>query len=258
MTYKSRPIAKHSGPPLRRQSTRRLAERRPTCAAASPEPAKIDKTKVSVILVEGERVHRRAWIGPKRIFPEARRITIRWKLDLILLNPPKSHFFDTSSWGEFCDVTLSLKQAWQPDCAGWVKIDDYRCRQAFRHFVNLLNRAVYGSAFRRHGKRLRVLPVLEKGEIRARALRPWECGASGRWHVHCAIELPSHLDAIALENIIRECWAKVEWGYGRILVRDGANAGWIDYMLKDRQKSEFDGFLDCIIIESLHNPIADA
>ena len=47
-------------------------------------------------------------------------------------------------------------------------------------------------------------------------------------------------------------------GYGRILVRDGANAGWINYMLKDRQKSEFDGFVDCIIIESLHNPIADA
>jgi hypothetical protein len=170
----------------------------------------------------------------------------------------KSHFFDTSSWGEFCDVTLTLKQAWQPDRGGWVKIDDYRCRQAFRHFMNLLNRAVYGSAFRRHRKRLRVLPVLEKGEVRAGALRPWECGASGRWHIHCAIELPSHFDAITLENMIRECWAKVEWGHGRILVRDGANAGWIDYMLKDRQKSEFDGFLDCIIIESLHNPIADA
>src|ERR1035438_8839226 len=42
----------------------------------------------------------------------------------------KSHFFDTSSWGEFCDVTLTLKQAWQPDRSGWVKIDDYRCRQA--------------------------------------------------------------------------------------------------------------------------------
>ena len=52
--------------------------------------------------------------------------------------------------------------------------------------------------------------------------------------------------------------SKVEWGYGRILVRDGANAGWINYILKDRQKSEFDGFVDCIIIESLHNPIADA
>jgi hypothetical protein len=41
-------------------------------------------------------------------------------------------------------------------------------------------------------------------------------------------------------------------------VRDGANAGWINYMLKDRHKLEFDGFVDCIIIESLHNPIVDA
>ena len=29
-------------------------------------------------------------------------------------------------------------------------------------------------------------------------------------------------------------------------------------MLKSSQKSEFDGLLDCIILESLHNPIADA
>ena len=35
------------------------------------------------------------------------------------------------------------------------------------------------------------------------------------------IELPSHFDAVALENLIRDCWAKVEWGYGRNLVRDG-------------------------------------
>jgi hypothetical protein len=93
---------------------------------------------------------------------------------------------------------------------------------------------------------------------RAGALRAWERGTSGRWHIHCAIELPSHLDAVALENLIRDCWAKVELGYGRILIRDGADAGWINYMLKDRQKSEFDGFGDCIMIESLHNPIADA
>src|SRR5271155_5760572 len=90
----------------------------------------------------------------------------------------KSHLFDTSSWGPFCDVPLTLKQARQSDRGVWTKIHDYPCRQAFRHFMNLLNRAVFGAAFRRHGKRLRVLPVLEKGEVRARALRPWECGAS--------------------------------------------------------------------------------
>ena len=170
----------------------------------------------------------------------------------------KSHLFDTSNWRPFCDLTLTLKQTRQSDRGAWVKLDDYPCRQAFRHFMNLLNRAVYGAAFRRYSKRLRVLPVLEKGEVRARALRSWEHGRSGRWHIHCAIELPSHFDAVCFESLIRSCWAKVEWGHARILVRDGASAGWINYMLKDRQKSEFDGFLDCIMIESLHNPIADA
>jgi len=70
--------------------------------------------------------------------------------------------------------------------------------------------------------------------------------------------MPSHFDGVAFEKSIRDCWAKVEWGYGRILVRDGANSGWIDYMLKERQKSVFDCFVDCMLIESLHNPIADA
>jgi hypothetical protein len=148
-----------------------------------------------------------------------------------------------------------LKQGHQADGGGLIKIDHHQCRQAFRHFMNLLNKAVYGSAFRRHGKRLRVLPVLEKGEVRARSLRRWERGTSGRWHIHCAIELPPHFDAFALETLIGDCWAKVELGHRRILVRDGANAGWINYMLKDRQKSEFDGLLDCVIIESLHNPM---
>jgi hypothetical protein len=170
----------------------------------------------------------------------------------------KLHLFDTSSWGPFCDVTLTLKQARQSGNGAWIKIEDYSCRQAFRHFMNLLNRAVYGAAYRRFYKRLRVLPVLEKGEVRVSALRSWERGRSGRWHIHCAIELPAHLDAVSLEKLIRDCWVKVDLGYGRILVRDGANAGWINYMLKDRQKSAFDGLLDCIIIESLHNPIADA
>src|ERR1700733_7634244 len=170
----------------------------------------------------------------------------------------KSHLFDTSSWGKFCDVTLTLKQARKSDNGMWVKIDDYPCRQAFRHFTNLLNRAVFGAAFRRYGKRLRVLPVLEKGDLRAPALRSTASSASGRWHIHCAVELPSHLDAVSLERLIPVCWQKVEWGYGRILVRDGADAGWVAYMLKSRQKSEFDDFLDCILLESLHNPNAGA
>jgi hypothetical protein len=174
------------------------------------------------------------------------------------LRSAKSYLFDTSSWGPFCDVTLTLRQARRLDTGGWMKIDDYQCRRAFRHFANLLNREVYRGAFRRHGKRLRLLPVLEKGEVRACALRLEERGNTGRWHIHCAVELPPHFNAVALEKSIRRCWARVEWGYGGILVHDGTDTGWINYMLKGRQKSEFDGIFDCVIIESLHNPTASA
>ena len=69
--------------------------------------------------------------------------------------------------------------------------------------MNLLNRATYEDTS--NSESLRVLPVLEKGEVRARALRSWDRGTSGRWHIHCAIELPSHFDGIVLENLIRDC-----------------------------------------------------
>jgi hypothetical protein len=103
------------------------------------------------------------------------------------LRAAKAHLFNISGWGAFCDVTLTLKQIRQADCGAWVKIDEYRCRQTFRYFIGLLNRAVFGAAFRRHQKRLRVLPVLERGEIHAPALKVTQRGTSGRWHVHCAI-----------------------------------------------------------------------
>src|SRR5579863_666063 len=196
-------------------------------------------SKKSGILLKGRSKH-----APERVLcsgATAQRSTSVMYVNTysteVMLDPfesAKSHFFDTSSWGPFCDVTLTLKQARRSDGGAWIKIDDYSCRQAFRHFMNLINRAVYGAAFRRYGKRLRVLPVLEKGEIRTRVLRSWQCDTFGRWHIHCAIELPSHLDAVALERLIRGCWVKVEWAYRRILVRDGTNVGWINYMLKDR------------------------
>jgi hypothetical protein len=175
-----------------------------------------------------------------------------------LVKQAKSSLFDVSHWGPFCDVTLTLKQARQADNGAWVKINECECKRTFRLFINRVNQAVYGNAVRRHNKRLRVLPILEKGEVRSRTLRPLERGNSGRWHIHCAIELPSHFDAETFERLINDCWARVDWGYDRVLVRNGTDRGWIDYMLKGGQKSEFNTLLDCIILESLHNPIADA
>ena len=68
---------------------------------------------------------------------------------------------DTSAWDLVSAVTLTLKQAlWSEGCR--IFADEHQCTRAFRHFMNLLNRAIYGSAFRRSKKRLRVIPVLRR------------------------------------------------------------------------------------------------
>ena len=115
--------------------------------------------------------------------------------------------------------------------------------------MNLLNRAVYGNAAHRHGKRIRVIPVLEKAALPVQAIGLTSHGqsnTSGRWHFHCAVELPARIDATELERLVSNCWAKVHWSYHRTLTRDGANCGWINYILKPWQKSEFDDWSDCI------------
>src|ERR1700730_8959210 len=184
-------------------------------------------------------------------------ITIRWKLDLILLNPP-NHTSSIRAAGCILRCDPNLEASSSPRQRRLGKDRRLSVQTGFSALHEPTQQSGIWSGISSIRQKPRVLPVLEKGEVRARALRSWDRGTSGRWHIHCAIELPSHFDGIALETLIRDCWAKVEWGYGRILVRDGANAGWINYMLKERQKSELDGFVDCIIIESLHNPIADA
>ena len=154
--------------------------------------------------------------------------------------------FGTEHWRSICDVTLTLKQSFQlPDTKTRVYIDEFQCRDAFRHFMKMLNRAVFGNAARRNGKRLRVISVLEKD-------------AHARWHYHAAIEPPPHVDEAEFLRMIRKCWRKVDWGYEQTCVRSGADAGWIRYMLKPRQKSGFETWSDCIDWFSFHNPIADA
>jgi hypothetical protein len=160
-------------------------------------------------------------------------------------NVAESQHFDTSNWHSICDLTLTLKQGRKADNDAWIKLDENQCRKAFAVFMHRLDNAVYGNATRRHGKRVKILPVIEKAK-------------NGRWHYHAAIELPAHLDAVQFEQMVCDCWSKVDWGYDRILLRDNADRGWLYYMLKPYQKSGLERYSDCIDWESLHNPIVDA
>jgi hypothetical protein len=115
---------------------------------------------------------------------------------------------DTSNWRSICAITLTIKQARLSAVpagapytapAMWFAADEIRCKKAFRHFMSLLNRTVYGSAYRRHNKRLRVIPVLEKS-------------CAGRWHFHAAIEPPAHLDVVDFETLIHQMLAADTFG----------------------------------------------
>jgi hypothetical protein len=151
---------------------------------------------------------------------------------------------DTSRWPPFCAVTLTLKKGRQSDVGFWVQADEQQAKTAFRVFINRLNKRVFGNAAHRFGKKLGVIPVVEKETY-------------GRWHIHAAIEMPSRFNPVAFRELIVDCWSHVDWSRERVDFKESANQGWIKYMLKGRQKSDLETWSDCIIWESFH-PFVDA
>ena len=70
-----------------------------------------------------------------------------------LADQAKLRLFDIRHWGPWCDVTLTLKQALQSGYRAKIFLDEHQCKRAFRHFMTLLNRAVYGNTVKLHGMR---------------------------------------------------------------------------------------------------------
>jgi hypothetical protein len=114
-----------------------------------------------------------------------------------------SHLLSVESWNSPCAVTLTLKQA---ESQSDFKIfgDWIQYSEAFRLFMKSLNRSTYKNAFRYYGKRLRVIPILEKS-------------CSGRFHYHAAIDKPKHIKFTDFGQLIRDCWSRADWGYDRSL-----------------------------------------
>lgn len=152
---------------------------------------------------------------------------------------------DTSQWRAIVGITLNLKQSAQTLDGSFTLIDEHACKKAFRRFSNALNREIYRSAHRHHGKRLRIIPLLERS-------------ASGRWHYHVAVEPPEFMDGEVLATLAMKRWEQTDLGYGHGQVCAQADIGWLKYMTKFRTKEIFEDFLDCLDVEALHNPIASA
>jgi hypothetical protein len=141
-------------------------------------------------------------------------------------------FCDITLWNNAIAVTLSLRQViWSNGLS--IDLTPERCSRNVRHFLNVLNRLVYGNATKRFGQAVSILPVIEHDETH-------------RYHVHAAIDCPEHLTVEAFSAMIREAWYRTDWGYKYIHIDASADAGWVTYMTKRRQKTDYGLSIDWV------------
>lgn len=119
-------------------------------------------------------------------------------------------------------VTLSMKQY-----AHGHKLDNDKAIQNLSHFMNLMNKKAFGNAFTRYGKRLSVVPILERS-------------MSHRLHYHLAIDNPYPNDPMIFDYHVHTMWRKTDWGYSEIDIQHDANSGWINYITKFNSHDEVD------------------
>lgn len=107
-----------------------------------------------------------------------------------------------------------------------ISLDDKRSDRNFTHFMNRLEKRVFGSSGKRYGKRIKRFPTLER--------------KNGRFHVHVLIEKPKFNDGTILDQdtyikLINDSWGETFFGYDQVHISelDDLNPrGWGEYITK--------------------------
>jgi hypothetical protein len=116
-------------------------------------------------------------------------------------------------------ITLTMKKR---NGGRWA--DSIVASENFRQLRNRIEHLLLGSAAKQYGRRLLMVSVVE-------------ISADNRLHYHCIINRPYHCSFERFCLIVREQWQKTDFGYNEVYLQDQANEGWINYILKQRQKS---------------------
>lgn len=135
-------------------------------------------------------------------------------------------FLQSIEFSKAAAVTLTMKKR-----SGAKVADDINASENFRHFRNRLDNVILGSRAKRYGAKLRMLVVMERS-------------ADYRLHYHCIIERPYYCSIERFDAAVRDQWLKTEFGYRQVDIQDQPNAGWTDYILKQRQKSSLVDSID--------------
>jgi len=112
-------------------------------------------------------------------------------------------------------VTLTMKQSVRHQ-----KLDKYLATRNMRHFLNNLNRSIFGNASKRFGKKIEVIAVQETSN--------WQ-----RLHYHLLIKVPDRISIDEFSNLILQHWKSTDFAYNENTIRTCHSSGWISYMLKN-------------------------
>lgn len=140
----------------------------------------------------------------------------------------------TSEWPAPFAVTLTLRQCVDvPNGFSSVKLwlNETAAVQNFRHFLNKLNRSVFGKAACRYGKGIGCIPVLEGG-------------GDKRLHYHAIIDCPRPDLLTDFPLLIADHWRSTQWGYWQIDCQANPDDGWLTYITKFRDKPNLADAID--------------
>jgi len=140
-------------------------------------------------------------------------------------------------WRQPFAVTLTLKQVRWIDGSVQVSLTPEIASRNVRHFLNVLNKQVYGSASQRHGKRLRSLVAFEGSGTK-------------RLHCHLMVDCPRPDLVETFPASVARAWSAADWSDCQIDVRP-CDDGWLTYMTKFRDKPDFASAFDW---DLCHNP----
>jgi hypothetical protein len=115
------------------------------------------------------------------------------------------------------------------------RIDALVSQQNFRHFRNLLNRHLFGNAYKRYGKQLMMFVAREGDQHH-------------RHHLHVIIEKPDNVDTEVFVSLVMHFWSKTRFGYHEhhyeCPTTEGREIGWVNYCLKKRSKEDLASSVD--------------
>lgn len=145
-------------------------------------------------------------------------------------------FTHIHGWNAPFAVTLTMKQGVKVE-SGYgfqiIRLTNERASQNLGHFLNLLNKRLYGNAHQRFGSAVRVIPILESG-------------GGKRLHYHLMIDCPRNDLKGLFPQLVRTLWTQTQWGYDQTDIQADADKGWINYISKSNDKPNYNDAIDWV------------